>query len=663
MGTDRAGESNGGSELRVDHNSGPHYLRPTISTSVPSNLIFVDCESYRERLPKDRGEIQRFRLGVAIGVRREKGRVARRTIFKFDDTREFWAWAMGRTSPKRPMWIYAHNLAADCTWLGTWDMVDSGKLRFNEPCPSCGRMAKGKCKSHSVFRGACIISDPPVILAVKCDKGVIRMVDTINYWRTSVAALGDGIGLPKLPLPAQTAPQEDWFQYCQRDTEIIEQSVCQLMDKWEADDCGHWSTTAAGLGFAAFRRIAPEKQILINHSEPQISLSRAAYYGGQAEAYYLGEMKQKIYLYDVRSFYPRIMLDHWFPVEFMKMGKDLDPQSVKRKMQFHCCVARCTVRTMFDGYPKRLLDLDKHGKTKVAEYLDGQIVFGEPRLAFPTGEYQTCLAGPELARAIENRELVKIHEIAWYRSAKVFSNFIRIWYDRRPELVTPETFAQDLLCKTVMNSMSGRFGQRKRQWTDMPMLAAMTRWGQWIDVNAATGKVHKMRAIAGHVQELEESGEARHSFPAISAYITAYGREHMLWLRSHCPPQSVLYQDTDSLMCLQPASNNLQHYGLIGNGQIGYLRLVGTSESCHIHAVKDYEFGGKAVVAGVKPDAKRIASGRWKQDEWESLPSILSRLPDGSVRVRSVRVNLSRDRVGRIPTESGWTVAPHLGES
>jgi hypothetical protein len=640
-----------------------HWIRPTAAGSVPSNLIFFDCESKVLSSIDGKSEIQGLRCGVAIAVRRENRAWVRRDVLRFTDPLTFWLWLQPRLQPRKPLWCFAHNLAVDSTWVGLWETVDSGGLKLSVPCPACGQFSKGKCKTHSHFKGACVVSDPPIILVFRARQGIIKFVDTLNYFKCSVEKLGLALNLEKLPKPDLAAGEQEWFEYCQRDVEVIERAMCGFIDEWEANDCGHFATTAAGLAWSAFRRTIPPKTILIDHGEPHTGLERASYYGGQAEAYYVGKVPEPVTLLDVRSLYPDCMLGHQYPIKFLKMGTEFDTSTVIRKLQFFCAVASVTVSTERDGYPKKFAPDNTTAALLARTPAGSRWRFHCEKLGFPVGIYHTFLAGPELQRAIERNEVVSINAIAWYQGARIFDEFVNYWFGKRPQHVDAANYAKDLLYKTILNSMSGYFAKHKLRWIDRPDLRAQSRWGEWPVFHVQSGKYSKCRGIAGHVQELTEEGESRDSFAAIAAYITSYGREKMLFLRNVCPPRSVYYQDTDSLIVSSEGLCALDNAHLIGSGELGRLRMVDTLHNLTISGVKDYQSDEIRHIAGVKEKALPQTDGSWKQERWESLPEQWARTPDGSILVEWQRVALNRARMPRPVRPDGWTVPPRCDDS
>lgn len=659
MGLNGTSQSNGSGELRVTE-SQPHYLSGIKTTSIPQSLVFLDCESRVVGQTATGDSLQAFRYGVAIAVRRERGKWLRRDVLRFDDPLDFWLWLHGKVEPKRPIWLFAHNLSVDAIWVGTFDRLDANHLLISRPCPNCGSFVKTKCEKHTPFRGAAVMTDPPVILTMWSNRGVIKMVDTMNYWKTSVAKLGDSLSLPKLMMPPDDYGPTDWYEYCERDCEIVEKSVCGLIDQWEKNDCGHWAATAAGLAWSAFRRISKEKTIVIDHGEPHTSMERAAYYGGQSEAYYIGRVRKPVVMVDVRSLYPSVMASQWFPIAYMKTEENPDIEYVKRRLGYHCAIASVTVRTEGSGYPKRMIPDKSIKGGGCAVRLSGRVDWRKEKLLFPVGEYSTFLAGPELQRALDLGEVVRIGAISWYRSGQPFKEFVERWYALRPTYVTPETFAQDLLAKTILNSLSGYFAKHKMRWIDNPDVYPLHRWGQWLSVRADTREIMQYRAIAGHVQQLTEGGESKDSMCAISAYITSYGRECMRACREFAPPGTVYYQDTDSLIIDESAYVELYNRNLLGIGELGKLQLVGRYDECIINWVKDYSLDGREVISGVKKNATKVGNGLYKQEAWESLANSLSRSPDGTVRTREVTVNLDRSQSSRSAETTGWTRPPRL---
>jgi hypothetical protein len=646
--------------VRITDPHADHFLRAAGATRVPHSCVFVTCQSKSELPIGGIGEIRTFATGAAVHARLEGGEWTRRNSITFTDNFDFWEWLAGRQTARDPVWIFANNLKENAAFLGVWDRVDDGILKLNVPCKKCGEYESDGCKGHKPFRGACVVSDPPVILVFATAKGVIKILDITNYLDTPLEKIGLSVGHPRIAVSSDEPGPEVLAQVVDADLTIIEKTMSGIIATWDREQCGAWATTAAGLSWAAFRQTVDYKQILIDHEEKHTAAERAGYYGGQAESFFIGRCVEPIHYLDVRSMYPSVMHSHRYPVHFLHEGHQRDPTHVLRRLAFDCAIARVTVRTERAGYPKRIVAEPRAVDRSSPVRRRVGAAWQADRLGFPVGEYSTTLAGPELRRAIERDELLEIQSIYWYRSAKIFTNFVESWFHKRPQVVDQQNYTDDLLYKTVLNSLSGKFGQHKQRWKDRPGIRAQARWGEWPSVRAETEEVTRMRAIGGYVQELEAGGESKDSFPGISAYITSYGREQMLWLREQCPERSVVYQNTDSLLVTDEGYYVLNQKGLIGTTELGRLRFVETLHNLEIFSLNDYQHDGGKVLSGVKAGAESVGGGQYRTNRVESIAAQWSRTPDGSVLVEPVLISLARDSISRTRNIDGWTTPPRF---
>ena len=158
-------------------------------------------------------------------------------------------------------------------------------------------------------------------------------------------------------------------------------------------------------------------------------------------------------------------------------------------------------------------------------------------------------------------------------------------------------------------------------------------------VNAVTAKVETYRFFCGYAQILQEQGESRNSFPAISSFITANAREYMRQIREKLPIDSVYYQHTDSFICNGEAFQSLQKQGLLGD-DIGQFREV-DPPCCNaeIFGPGDYEYGGKVVRTGKKANAINLDHDRFSQYEFGSIHETIASGPSHQINVRLVELS------------------------
>src|SRR5262245_13632064 len=170
--------------MRIRHNK---------AARLPGSLVFVDTESIQEELPgRKRTVAHRLRLWTASYVRWEGGLPTRQSSAYGFESSGFWRWIKARLSRKKPIWLFAHNLPFDLSLLHWFDEVEHGEYSIR----------------WLVNRGT------TTVIRASAPAGSVVMLDTANYFRTSLAELGESIGIPKLPMPDQGAPEKDWLNYC-----------------------------------------------------------------------------------------------------------------------------------------------------------------------------------------------------------------------------------------------------------------------------------------------------------------------------------------------------------------------------------------------------------------------------------------------------------------
>ncbi|MHA1482403.1 MAG: hypothetical protein ACTSQA_03060, partial [Candidatus Heimdallarchaeaceae archaeon] len=76
----------------------------------------------------------------------------------------------------------------------------------------------------------------------------------------------------------------------------------------------------------------------------------------------------------------------------------------------------------------------------------------------------------------------------------------------------------------------------------------------------------------------------------------------------------VFYSDTDSLIVNEEGYQNLVEE--IDAKELGKLKLEETSSVLEVRGAKDYTFGKKTKLKGIRADAKEVAPGIFVQEKW-----------------------------------------------
>lgn len=639
-----------------------HPITGTKGHYVPSLCVFLDTETVSVQSQKSGIVHETFKLAVAIKVQRERGQWGRRELCRFTRGDRLWHWLHGLESFRRPVWVFAHNLGFDLTVSGFWDHVNAGVWGTRDLWPIRGDRSEPVGKPKKPWRGSLVLTDPPTIVVMRSKKGSLRLVDTFNYFRGSIDQMGKSIGIDKLARPAPESGREEWFNYCRRDVEILERTVCGWLDQWACLDCGSWKPTAAGLGYSAWRSSLKGIKVIPDHSEQQLTYARGSYYGGQVEVFYRGEIGAEtpreatrgngnrndghdaarglVYHLDVCALYPSVMRGRCYPSKYLAFEASPGMERLEARAQFHIPIACVTIESKEETYPLRT---DK-------SYLHA------------VGRFRTYLAGPELLGAIRRGHVVKVHGVCWYQGADLFTRFVDRWLALRREHERSGDSTSALLDKVVTNSLSGKFAQHRVVWVDRPDLAAFLQFGEWQVWDRDTRKLSRFRAIGGNVQEYTFQGEGRESFPAISACITAAGRERMRELRAKCPARSVLYQDTDSLFVLPSGFEALAESGEIALAIPGKLQEVAQYTSLEVRGVKFYGNGDFVICPGLKKDAREIKPGKYNQSRFQRLADKLSEYDGPHIAVQATDFTPVGSLGNRIAGTDGWTLPPTVWE-
>lgn len=631
------------------------WLRRNKGSGHPSNLLFFDTETKAERRNETVGaEYHSIRLGVAIAVRLEKGIISRRKVCRFTTTDEFWSFVSERCHQRLPLWAFAHNLPFDLSILGFWKRLNNRLFGFSkdEIDFQPGVLKDGDTRK---FQGLFIDSDPPTVIGVHNSRGQrINFVDSLNYWRLPLSKLGDSIGVAKLGMPVWEADDSDWFDYCERDVEVLEQSILKLIDWHTAHDLGQWGFTQAQMSMQAYRHRFMPVGIELHENAPVKQLERASYYGGRLELFYRGKVREKVYCLDVNSMYPHLMRERSYPRELIASsceGKivDLTPESLTAEH-----IAEVLIDSDTETFPLR---------TKA-----GTI--------YPRGRYWTTLAGPELTRAKSTGSVVCVGRWALYSLRNLFREYVDFFYSQRQLARQSGNSVEDLFCKIFMNSLYGKFGQKTPAWSDCPdslvpgdegcttlnrnqldaigAFEAVLAGNQWEWFDADSGEEWTLRKVGHHWQIKTERKEHPKAFPAIAAFVTAYGREMVNHLRHVAGVENTYYVVTDAVFVNQNGFDRLDSSGWVDPAKLGKLSVDAESDEAEFTAIHHYEVGQKVKFGSRKSKAIDLGNGRVKETHFEGLASLIKRPADGTVKIYDVEKQFKREYTRGTIKPDGW---------
>ena len=610
------------------------FIKPLKTDSTPGLFVVLDSETLPEWDEAARTGFHRLRLGVAIAWRVEAGKVSRRRVFRFTTADELWEWLYPRLKPRQPTWLFAHNLGFDLTVCKFWERLESGEYGFTREDVGLENRPDNKGTGRG-WSGFICAEDPPTIISlVHKTGGRLTMVDTLNYFRVPLAELGQSIGLEKLPFPEWTDDDDIWFDYCQRDSEILEATVLGLMSWWKTEKLGVFRYTAASLAMEAFRRRFLTRWIELHDNHEVKTLEREAYYGGRLELFYQGKVTSgsRITEVDVNGLYAHMMSENRFP--YALADYDLSGEGLPLRNLTANHIAEVLINTHSDGFPYRC----------------------GLGLLFPTGEYWTTLCGPELLRAARQGCIAQVGRWARYKMYPLFTDFVQYFSDLRLKYKTAGDSMREQFTKLMQNSLYGKFGQRYGKWKMLPGEMPIQSWGEWFTYSQSSNTLQKYRGI-GHLCQVEtERGEHSRAFPAISAFVTSYGREYMRNLLRIAGTGHVYYMVTDSLVVDSFGLDNLRRQGMLDELEPGKLKIQHQSRTAQFDGLHWWRLGKKEKRGSLKPDAVETSQHEYEQERFTGLREMLksksSPPPGVHTRKQVYRFRLNHDR--GLPDDLGW---------
>lgn len=431
----------------------------------------------------------------------------------------------------------------------------------------------------------------PFLLSLKFDKGICELICNTNFYKMPLSRIGDSFGIKKLEMP-EAELSDTMREYCKRDVEI-------LRDAWFAvfaytqriADTTPGITTAMAAN-RVFRKAfyTPRKKVQGTQHIPYINdAERAAYHGGRTDTFYKGiPESETLYKYDVNSLYPSCMIGE-IPVRYSQRGNKSHIVNPPAGM-----TALANVRL---SIPPE----SQYG------FLGIEGIVKDGQLMFPVGEFDCWIWQPISEICVQQDYVNKIHNVLLYESENIFDSYIHQMFAYRQEFKKAGNFAFDMLTKLLMNSLYGKFAQRKNsKWREAAgyeyhIMAeydseGMRRFSEiWNEVETEYWQIKdRLYAAESYTGELSQSAVC-----SIAGYITATGRA-VLWnaMAAMLDKGANLYMcDTDSIVAdmeLPPE--------MVSDSELGKWKLEEVVKGCECEftAPKHYLMRGKLKLKGVR---------------------------------------------------------------
>lgn len=594
-----------------------HKLKPNKTQEFPRNVCYVDTETSEKTIDK-KTKVQKLKLGVGCYIREgRKDHKPREIWWDFITSRAFWKRLLEETERDRTLLILGYNMGFDMR------ILQGFKHLFK-----LGYIVKKICMLPNCF-----------ILDFQKDKHRIKVIDAMNYFDGSLKQWGKMLGLEKLEVDFKKASDKELLTYCYNDVAILK----AIWEKWRKflkdNHFGHFCVTRSSHALTIFRHRFMRVPLFIHDNTKVLDLERSGYYGGRTECFFIGKCNEpKIFKLDVNSMYPTVMASTPVPTELIAFDYKTNLLYEPELLDRFGIVAEVFLNTDLPIYPKRR----------------------EGKLIFPTGKFWAVLCEPELRQAMERGHVVTTQRMAFYKKAVIFDGYVNEMYNLRNEYKKQDDEIFQKLCKYLMNSLYGKFGQRNETWDYLGYFPRLTD-GVYKVADLMTGEWNTFYILYGHEWKSLGKTDSAHSFPAISAYITSAARV-MLWkLIESAGRLNVFYCDTDSLIVNQEGYDNLKDE--LNETELGKLKLEYESDLLTINAPKDYQTYKEKHIKGVPKKADRISDTHYQYWQWERVRGAIHKSHLECVYMYLTDKHLARNYSKGSVSSSGWVVPFVLSES
>lgn len=639
-----------------------HKIKPNASVKGLGRIISLACE-FQRTTSKNAGHTVSYRvqrLYVRITTIR-KCVATRQSSFDFSSPQEFWQWIHGIAADKGPITIVVSQSQLTVPAAGVFGQIDNGALRLEWPS-EVRKTAKPRAKPPGTSCGMVCLSCPPVIITGRlCTGSIVRVLDVAN-WGIRVDDLRTLYDHATLgPDAAALLPKAKGDLGPKATAEAIELAVLWMVRNTRDRNLGMFRYTAASQAMAAWRHGRMGAAVVVHDEKPVQELERAGYFGGRCSIWYANPIKRPVMLLpqpvvlgqhaplhvptgpvygvDVNGLFGSVMRDHLFPCRLVDWRIMKEQNDFVQLSEPGSSIAEVVIQTYAEQYPFK----------------------GAKDTEYPRGVYRTVLAGPELERAVRLGRVLRVGSWARYELADLFSGCIDEWWGNRLAATGPTAAFERRYWKLLINSLYGKWSQRRIGWVPSPGTESPGPWQQWWRVDENGKPVLCHRSIGRHVQKMDDLGPANDSFCAVAAFVTSYARLVLDRLREVVGDGHYYYQAIDSLYVSQEGYNKLVLANLVDGSTLGMLKQEGKWDEAHFIKPGHYLLDREETCSGRPLTATQDSTGKWTGVEFPSLDQLVTARPPVEPIGHVVKFDDMRTPIEGVVNAAGWVSPPTKG--
>lgn len=583
-----------------------HFLYSTRSDRQPTNCIAVECSA--ELIPDNADVCSIHEQLLGWGMVHWTVRDGRHTdVRRYSGVSQvqFWQRVQRQLSRGGLVWCFCYGASRTLALLGFWDRLEDRTFGLTGV-----DVRSGEDDSQSL--GYCVLEDPPTVVLGKIPgvPGTLKIVDVRNYGIRDFGELVTAHSTDPGRDRGQAATAKERTDWCLARAHLLETFARGMISVLERLQAGALQATMGSQAMYSFRRKWLKETLFVHCHTEALSLERAAMHGGRCEMFRAGLVTGPIIHLDYRSLYPSVCIGATLPLRLCQYHASGTVAELSAALRSHCTIAEVSLSTPIPAYPLAR---------------DGLVIF-------PTGRFITALCGPELAYALERGHVEAVHRYATYQGGDALSPYMTDWLAMRAELTANGFPALAAWVKGLLVCLHGKFAQRAKRWVDRKDAVADHPYHSWYRKDG-DGPVTRWRSVAWHVQEEVDQGEPDETMPALAAWVFSLGRMRLWAAMEAVGMERCYYVDTDSVWTDPEGVERLARAGLVGDGEVGKLRVVAEHDEATFYGWKHYLAGGKLICAGLPRGhvIDVLDDGTYWQRQWLSAAVIEGRRPDGRI--------------------------------
>jgi hypothetical protein len=596
----------------------------------PKRFVIFDTETNENVIRTSPREVQlTLRLGCAIVQDSAAIQGKRGFTSHFNTSGEFHAIIQDMPLSRDTIYIFAHNIGFDARIVEFFRFVALGHYSLLPPMSVAGY---GRYKVPLY-----IAESPPFIVRLwRRDGQQLMLLDSFQWLSKSLAAIGEEIGHAKGTMPKAEATDSDWAEYCERDCQVLLRAMERLWEFLTDLRMPDFCPTPASQSMMLYKMRYEKKRITRPENLDVFKLDRLAYYGGQVEAFFIGIHERMTYQVDVTSLYPFVMMDNPYPCAVEEVCDDPTPKEPGNSFDPRVTTAEVYLDSNQWPYPVR----------------------GSDETLWCRGKVRCVLCGPELERAWNMGHIKFVGRYVRYLMDDLFSDYVSWLWDKRDSARrSGDKFTSDL-CKILLNSLHGKFGQRTGDWHHHGREQPHNMYGTGKMIGDGIESDTDYRIMAGHMYSRCRDEEDKRGFVPIAAWCASYARCFMHDARNCAGEDHCLYQATDSLLIDGEGLAGIQLAGMLDGNRMGTFRHEETHEWVAIHGVHSLDTPKSRKRPGVPKSALQVASETYEISRWEGFQNAISTGNVSSVSISNTYTHCNLTYGRRFVSPDGRTV-PH----